>query len=189
MAPHQQVAGKFMNIKNKYNKGFTMVEMLTVATIVVILIAAAIPGWRNFVQNNQAATIASKLHATLMLARTNAIQSGERIVLCPVTAPSGTTCQNISNWDAWILFMDKNTNGAIDTGETLKTYYDQPAGIIKATTDGTTLYNGSVYFDAAGFASVNLIFNILPPGCVGNNGRALTLRKNGNIQVDAINCP
>jgi len=180
--PHQQVAGKFMNIQNKYHKGFTLVEMLTVIIIMVILIGAAIPGWRNFIQNNQAAAVASKLYAALSLARVNAIQSGERVALCPVIAPSGIVCQNITNWDAWILFMDKNKNSSIDSGETLMSYYDQPAGIITANSSGL------IYFDASGFASVNRIFTISPPGCVGNNAKKVTVRRNGNIQIDTASC-
>jgi type IV fimbrial biogenesis protein FimT len=189
-----------MNKKN-YNNGFTMVELLTVTTIIVILIAAAIPGWRNFIQNNQATLIAAKLHASLNLARTTAIQSGSSVALCPITtitttcqsfsSPYGTYCETSSTWDGWILLG--NVTAFVVYGEThicngnagtlLKTYSDQPAGLVTAST------TNSLIFDAAGYSTANVVFTILPPGCTGNNGRSVTVNRNGSVQIDTINCP
>lgn len=180
-----------MKISKQRNKGFTIVEILTVVVIMIVLLTAAMPGWRNFVQNNQAAAIASKLYIALALARTTAIQSGHIVILCPLTQPAGTTCQNITQWDAWATFMDKDDDNALDTGgtgenvELVKYYRDQPAGVIVSTVAGP------IAFNAAGFSTVTTdrVFNILPPGCVGSNGRQITVMPSGNIRLTIQTCP
>ncbi len=169
--------------------GFTIIEMLTVITIMILLITIAIPGWRNFVQNNQAMAISSKLTGALSLARATAIQSGYNVVLCPTTYQTGTTClNNPANWNSLILFIDINGNGTYEAGtDTLvKYYYDLPSGIIKVTSG-----NSPATFTPAGFytPAAGITFTIKPTGCVGNNGRTITIMPSGNIQANFTSCP
>lgn len=180
-----------MTITNNNNTGFTIIEILTVVIIMTILLAAAIPGWKIFIQNNQANMIASKLYTSLILARTTAIQSGYKTLLCPVLTPNGVTCQNSTQWDNWIVFMDKDADNSFDEGtnvdtiEQVRFYRDLPASTITASTAG------AIGFTPTGFSinTSNQTFNILPPGCIGNNGKQITIEPSGNIISTNLACP
>ena len=186
-----------MNKQIKFYKlGFTLIEMLTVITITVLLITVAIPGWRNFVQNNQAMTLSSRLTSALNLAKSTAIQTGEPTIICPIENPAGATCLNSNQWNAWVIFVDKNTNNVFEpsTDTVIKYFRDQPSGIIRAYTDvgAGTPFNGGITFDASGFrttAGGDITFTIVPQGCTNQKARSITIMASGNIQVDYMACP
>ena len=166
---------------------FTMVEMLAVVTIMVLLTTAVVTGWANFVQNNQAVTIGSQLTNAIRLARTSAIEAGSNVVLCAVNPPNGTTCTASTTWNAWMLFIDVNGTNVYSSGDTiLKTYYNLPASAITGPS------TGYISFTAAGFSTTtgsSQIFTIKPSGCVGNNGRIISIVPSGSIQTDFTTCP
>ena len=174
-----------IKLTTNFNTAFTLIELLAVITIMVILITAAIPGWKNFVQNNQAMTIATKLSNSLRLAKATAIQSGQTVTLCPVAQSSGTTCTNTTAWDAWVSFIDTSPpNGTFTTNTGENYYYDQPTGVITASSTGYISFNSAGFFIAAGKT-----FTIKPTGCTGNNGRIITIMPSGNIQTTFTACP
>lgn len=170
----------------RYKNAFTLIELLAVITIMVILITAAIPGWKNFIQNNQAIAISTKLTDSLRLARITAIQSGQTVTLCPVASTSGTTCiTNTTTWNAWVSFVDTTTpSGTFTVGSGENYYYDQPPGAITASSTGYISFNPAGFFTAAGQT-----FTIKPAGCTGNNGRSITVMPSGNIQTTFTACP
>jgi type IV fimbrial biogenesis protein FimT len=168
----------------QFKKGFTLVEMLVVITIMVMVIAIAIPGWRSFMQNNQAMILSTKLAESLSLARTTAIQSGQAVVLCPIAQPAGTTCvTNTTAWDAWVSFIDVNSNGTFTVGTGENYSRDIPTGAITANVVGSITFTPAGFFTAQGRT-----FTIKPSGCYGNNGRIVTILPSGNIQASFTSC-
>jgi len=93
-------------------KGLTLIEVMITLAIAGILIATAAPSMREFIQNNRSATQINELQATLSLARSEAIKRNTGITVC--RSSNGTSCTG--NWqDGWIVFIDSNFDGAVDT--------------------------------------------------------------------------
>jgi Tfp pilus assembly protein FimT len=153
-----QLVGKHKQI------AMTIVEMLTVVIIISLLLTAAIPGYENFMRNNQAFILASRLESSLRLAQGYAIKLGIPVTVCPISSSFNPTtafnqteeqwpCQNISEWDAWKVFQDPNFNFTEDftNGWPILEYVggDIPTGTI------TSNISGPITFDPMGFANVD----------------------------------
>ncbi|HSX19716.1 MAG TPA: GspH/FimT family pseudopilin [Gammaproteobacteria bacterium] len=147
----------------RLKKGFTIIEILTVVIIVSLLMTAAIPGYENFVRNNQAFIIASRLEDSLRLAQGEAIRLGIPVSVCPITGFNPTAalnqaseqypCQNTTTWDAWKVFSDASNNGVenFSNGWPVIQYVggDIPAGSVVSNVAGRITY------DPLGFAVTN----------------------------------
>jgi prepilin-type N-terminal cleavage/methylation domain-containing protein len=64
-------------LKNKSNKGFTVVELLTVMGIVGVLMAVALPGILSWIPEQRLKGAARELHDNLQFARIYAIKAGQ----------------------------------------------------------------------------------------------------------------
>lgn len=148
----------------KIKRAFTVIEIMTVVIILSLIITAAIPGYENFVRNNQAFVLASRLESSLRLAQGEAIKLGIPVTICPIgsgfnptTAFNQSTeqypCQDITTWDAWKVFQDPNFDAVEDftNGWPIIQYIggDIPPGTI------TTNISGPITFDPMGFANLN----------------------------------
>jgi type IV fimbrial biogenesis protein FimT len=97
--------------------GFTMVELLTVLTIIGILLALATPSMARFAADWRVKNAGNSLIGQLRLARVEAIRQSRPVILCPVTSAGNLTCDSTTQeWkNGWLLFVDVNNNGAYDS--------------------------------------------------------------------------
>ena len=141
---------------------FTIVEIMTVVVIVALLITAAIPSYESLLRNTQSTAIASKLAASMRLAKTEAIKRGIPVTVCPIS-PSFTVsaafnesveqwpCQNSTDWTAWKVFIDPAFTGTenFSAGWPILEYVgNNPADTISSN------LSGRVTFDQMGFANI-----------------------------------
>lgn len=216
-----------LRVGNYGAHGFTIVEVLTVVAIIAILLTAAIAGYENFVSNNQASIIASRLADSLRLAQSQAVRTGLPITVCPISpeatddsfvdsALDGYTCLDSTEWDAWKVFIDPNFAGVGDGGSLLIDFVGgHPVGAVVSN------ISGPIIFDTFGFANINpvesrsgwswnssmdsdwtwsytysseytgdyyRVFMVVPPGCTGNNARAVEVTQNGLIIINHVDC-
>ena len=143
--------------------GFSIVEIMTVVIIISLLITAGLPGYENFVRNNQAFIIASRLESSLRLAQGEAIKRGLPVTVCPISkfnptaAPNEDSeqypCESSTTWDAWKVFADPNFNATEDfsNGWPIVQYVggDIPPGTV------TSNMSGPITYDPMGFANLN----------------------------------
>jgi type IV fimbrial biogenesis protein FimT len=95
-------------------KGFTVVELMIALAVAGVLISFAVPSFNASIQNNRMATQINELHASLSLARSEAIKRNNNTTVC--RSSNGTGCTG--NWgDGWVVFVDNDFNGAVDAGE------------------------------------------------------------------------
>jgi type IV fimbrial biogenesis protein FimT len=95
----------------KCAKGFTLLELLMTVAILAILLAIAVPSFREFMLNSRRTTIVNELVASLSLARSEAQRNGQIVVVCPTA--DGASCGD--NWAlGWLVFMDLDDDGVVD---------------------------------------------------------------------------
>ncbi len=90
-------------------RGFTMIELMIVVTIVGAMLAFGLPEMRNLIKNQRLKTTSLDIFASLQLARSEAIKRNTSNV---IMAASG------GSWQAgWNVCVDANANGGCDGGE------------------------------------------------------------------------
>ena len=104
------------------NRGITTVELVTTLAIASIFSVMAVPSFMSTIQNNRNATQINEFRASLSFARTEAIFRNTSVSMC--VSGNGTTCHDHSDhWHhGWIVFVDSDSDGAIDGEEILRVY-------------------------------------------------------------------
>jgi len=93
-------------------RGFTLVELLVVVTVLGILLGIGIPSFRSLLEQNRATSAANQLQASLQFARSTAIAQGRPVTICVANfATNPVSCNaNSNNWHAgWIVRLDNPT--------------------------------------------------------------------------------
>lgn len=84
------------------NRGFTLIEMLTVVTVMAVLLAVAVPAFDGVRLSTRLNAYATSLVAASQLARSEAIKRNATVTLC--ASANGTTCATDGKWEAgWIV--------------------------------------------------------------------------------------
>ena len=103
-------------------RGYSLSEMLVVASILATLSLVAIPSFRQLHAQIAIDSLSSDLLSTLRLGRDEALTTGSTTVLCP--SRSGIDC-SAGNWnDGWLLFIDNNNDstgaaGSVDPSDSI----------------------------------------------------------------------
>ena len=88
-------------------RGFTMLELVVVMSIVAILMAIAIPSYRYVTNGNRIAAEINGLLGDLQYARAEAVKQGQTVTVC--VSSNGTACTGGTSWQkGWIVFSDVN---------------------------------------------------------------------------------
>jgi type IV fimbrial biogenesis protein FimT len=103
--------------------GFTLIEVLIVVAISAILLAVAVPAFNQSIARAQARDAAQTLHATLQLARSEAIRRSVQVSVCRVTNSGAgrPPCDNTATADVpagdwasgWVVFAEEAPGGAV----------------------------------------------------------------------------
>lgn len=70
----------------KLSKGFTLVEMLVVVTIIAILAGIAMPSFQGLIRSQRVKNASFELFASLMVARSEAIKRNDDVTITPVSS-------------------------------------------------------------------------------------------------------
>lgn len=96
-------------------KGFTLLELLVVISIVAILVSVAVPSFKSSLTKSRRSAEGENIMRDINVARSEAIKRGKRVVLC---TGDSSGCNSSANWtDGWIAFVDEDTNDSKNTTE------------------------------------------------------------------------
>ena len=107
--------------------GFSLIEMLTTMSVLVVLLVVASPGLASLTSANAASAAQSELLAAMALARGEAIKRGVQVgiaagpaaVASSMMTTSGVGASAIDFSGGWTVFVDADGNGRFDAGEAI----------------------------------------------------------------------
>ena len=102
--------------------GVTLVELMVTIAVAAILLAVAVPGFRNLIVSNRLTATTNAFVAALNLARIEAVKRNARVTLCKTADPNATApnCAASATWSQGaIVFVDRGTVGTVESGDTL----------------------------------------------------------------------
>lgn len=101
------------------SRGFSLVELLVVISIVAILASLAAPAFTTYIKDTRASNAALQLSSDLNLARSEAIKRNIRVLVCAITATEACTAG--TNWvGGWKVCYDRDSNGFCDPSSVAK---------------------------------------------------------------------
>lgn len=151
------------NINLNKNKGFTLLELMAVVTIVGILATIGLPALGELVKSNRISTQANSILTAMHQARSEAVNRGVDIRIEPMVA--GT------DWSSgWQVVIDSND-------EVLRTY-DAVASSSLTSTQSTVVYNPNGTVDNA------TTFTLLADECTGDYKRVVYVSMSGLPYLD-----
>ena len=92
--------------RDRKARGFTLIEMMTALFILAILVALAVPSFRDASLSSKLSGFANDIVASTQLARSEAIKRNVTVTLC--ASSDGATCDDPDGWEAgWIVLADE----------------------------------------------------------------------------------
>jgi type IV fimbrial biogenesis protein FimT len=152
--------------------GFTLLELLTTVLVASILLAIAIPSFREMSAGNRLTTQANDVVAAINLSRSEAIKRNTTVTFCRTGTAADTSCvTSTGNWQTWIV---RTSGGTVIRRGDVSTY--SGTLVLKSTLTNDQVSFGSDGLGRTGGALVN---NQTVTVCVSNvsasNKRVVTL--------------
>ncbi len=131
--------------------GFTLYELLITVLVIGVILTLGVPNMQEFTRNSRITATSSDLHASFLLARSEAVRARAPVTICGLDltalAADQPACGG-SFQNGWIVFVDTVGNGNIvrEAGDTvLRTFPAVDAGLVRISTNA-----GANYFGFAG---------------------------------------
>lgn len=86
------------------SRGFSLLELMVTITVAGILLAVALPSFRDVIHRNQVTSASNTLLASLAYARTEAINRGQMVSMCPSADGSTCTAAAVALAPGWIVY-------------------------------------------------------------------------------------
>ncbi len=113
-------------------RGFTLVELMTILAVVAVLLTVATPALQQFTNNSRQTGGINDFISSMHIARNTAITTNARVTLC--ASSNGNNCESVA-WDkGWIAFVDRDSDQNVDDDEVILR--------VGAGVDGVTISSG-----------------------------------------------
>lgn len=185
---------------NTFERGVTMIELLTAIVILSVLLAVGAPALTSWIQNAKIRTTADAIQNGLQLARTEAVKNNAQAMFS-LTTSVDDTCSSYAALGApatgvaanWIVSTTDPT-AACDTGAQVlhkRTASEGTSNALVSVTQNAAAHNGQVTFNGLGrltpLPGTDVWFDVTNP-VGGACGTAMTclrvvLSPAGNIRL------
>jgi type IV fimbrial biogenesis protein FimT len=97
--------------------GFTLIELMIAIGLTGLLLSMAVPALVMFVANARQTGALNDFIASMHVARSAAVTANSRVTVC--ASADGNACEAVA-WDSgWIVFVDTDSDQAVDANETI----------------------------------------------------------------------
>ena len=163
-------------------RGVTIIELMIALVILAILLVIAVPSFNDFVRTMRLNSSMTDLRSDLQLARSESIRRNSRVLLCPRSTATSTTCATAvtaTTWmNGWLVCHDTDADGACDAGTT-----SDPNPVRVRSAPGLPLSltgpTASVTFFPVGNANGAAIFTVTATGT--SSSRSTTVAPSGSL--------
>lgn len=173
------------------NTGFTLVELLITLAILALVSVFAIPKYSDMVIRNRITGATNELVGTIHMARSEAISAHARVVVCPTS--NGTGCGS-GDWARVLVFVDRDRNGLVSSGDEIKREMDVRTPDLKmmAGTSGANIVFSSDGLSASGLAtSTNNFITVCSTSYQDKSRRVrvgVSASSTGSLAVSSTRC-
>jgi type IV fimbrial biogenesis protein FimT len=154
----------------------TMIELLITVVVMAILMAIAVPSFRNASLGSQLSAAANNLLASVQLARSEAIKRNAEMTLC--ASADGEACA-AGGWEqGWIIIMDPD-----DPTTVLQYQQALPDRYLISQTVGPA----ELKFQPIGIGATAAAFTVCRDDPDGSQERIVTVSATGSARVTITN--
>jgi len=127
-------------MKNRYQGGFTLYELMITVLIVGVILAFGVPNFAAFTKNSRMTSTANDLHASFLMARSEAARAKTNITIC--ASADQLNCGG--TWEqGYIVFLDDNGDlvraGATET--ILRAHQTVAEGVMLRVANNATYFS------------------------------------------------
>lgn len=169
-------------------RGFTLIELMFTLAVGVILIAVGVPSFRGVIMDNRMSTEANQFVTSVNLARSAAVRYQRNASVCTSANFDAAvpTCTASADWsNGWIVFVDKDRDGATDANEIVSV----SPPLNNASSFSSTAANGVFAYDPRGFGLVPGANLTMCDTRSGEMGRFIRVNATGRTNVARQVCP
>ncbi len=134
--------------------GFTLMELMVVMALAGVLLAVAVPNFREFIRNSRLTSAANDLIVSISSARTEAVKRQLPVAVCATATPNATppVC-NGGAYNAWVVWVDANNNWTPDNDVAEEVLSRHPLLNASLTVKVNDAETGIIKFQPTGFAA------------------------------------
>lgn len=154
-------------------------------TILAVLLALAVPSFRQFTQNNAVTAAHNDLITAIQLAKSEALRRNRPVSIC--ASIDGEECATDTDWDSgWIAFIDRGVAGELDHADDVVLQRWQPQNTsLNFVSDENSNF---VQFQPTGMANAQANLNVSYVGCSGERRRHITVLISGSVSTRLEAC-
>jgi type IV fimbrial biogenesis protein FimT len=162
----------------KRQRGFTLIELMTVLVVAAVLLGVAVPSLSSFIISSRLRSATSEIASSLALARSEAIKRSQQIVVGGLGSTAGEEFTN-----GWQMWVDADRDGTFNAGDTkLRVGPALPTGYTVTTTPASA----TVTFKRNGFLAVAAPVTFKVCAASSTTGYTVTLEPSGLTDTSNI---
>lgn len=138
----------------KQENGFTLLELMVILAVGAIVLSFGVPSFRAVVLDSRMVSDANQFVTSVNLARSSAVRFQRNAVICTSSDffAATPTCSGTTDWtEGWVVWVDKDRDGAIDADEVISVGEPLDDGTsFSATTADRFVYDSRGFGQSAG---------------------------------------